>query len=202
VRGGRSVGAPGALRGGMHPTFFSVKRVHLSLVAWQRVLLRSQCGTRITPARFDLMRVIAAHGGSCARWRLVKVLGVSGTVVSRMVKALERDGLVRRSREPHDRRCVLVSLTGLGRFDVDQARLFTEGPALESLARRVFSFADGGSARQATVFAEFLQEARVNLRDRAPLPHPWVADRLFDEHGYFRLGRPSRPLAISMLMAS
>jgi DNA-binding MarR family transcriptional regulator len=183
----------------MHPLFFGVKRVHWLLVGIQKFWLEEECETDVTPARYDLLRVIDAYGGSCARWRVVKVLGVSGPVVSRMVKALEELGLVKRKREPHDRRYVCIELTAKGREEVHFGRHFTEGEDLDRIARSYFSTvtSETGRLRQSSGFAELLLSARVELADPAPLVHPWAADRLYDEYGYFKLQRRAGPLALA-----
>ena len=52
---------------------------------------------------------------------LVKVLGVVRSTVSRMLSALEKDGIVRREIDPWNKRCKIVWLTDAGLELLDAA---------------------------------------------------------------------------------
>jgi MarR family transcriptional regulator, organic hydroperoxide resistance regulator len=56
--------------------------------------------------------------GSLPVCRLAEAAGVAAPTATRLVDALERTGLVQRTRSQSDRRTVLVSLTGPGREQV------------------------------------------------------------------------------------
>ena len=168
----------------MHPVFFGVKRVYYgSLRIGRRLLAR----TGLTPARFDL---IAAMAMEAAAWGAVrrrqkdlwKTLGVSRTTVSRMVKALEEGGLVRRWRCTRDRRQLWVELTRAGSAAWRLARRLAFRPA----ARSVETILPGCGYRTALTrwewgtpneelggsFRVTLSEARRRMRDRASLLLP------------------------------
>src|SRR4029079_19247651 len=104
-RGARTRG----LEARMHPIFFGIKRVHLRVVAVTRKLL---LGVQLTPARFDMLRIVGLHEHwGAAQSKIQYLLGVSAATVSRMLKSLEVLGFVVRKRMARDARCVLVPLT-------------------------------------------------------------------------------------------
>jgi len=120
------LGMGGALVLRMNGALFGMKRAHHDSL---RVSRRILAGTGMTPARFDLVQVLArcaAYDGKVGQFQSVlwKVLGVSRATVSRMVGALEKLGLVRRVVMRKDRRQRWVELT-------------REGAACFRLARRV-----------------------------------------------------------------
>ena len=68
----------------------------------------------LTLSQFSLLQPLA--GGRAARVRdLADEAGISPSTATRILDALERRALVRRSRSPDDRRGVTVTLSGLGR---------------------------------------------------------------------------------------
>jgi DNA-binding MarR family transcriptional regulator len=71
----------------------------------------------LTPARGDLMMTMLFE--ELSQKALSLAVGVAECVISRMVRALERAGLVARRTPPEDRRVRLVSLTKKGRETLD-----------------------------------------------------------------------------------
>jgi DNA-binding MarR family transcriptional regulator len=94
----------------MHTVVFHMKRAFQSTLRVTRPLFQE---LRITPARFDMMRTL--ERGERFQTDLLRVLGVSAMTVSRMVRALERLGLVVRRTPYFDRRRRIVELTDEGR---------------------------------------------------------------------------------------
>ena len=95
-------------------TRFSFKR--LVLLAGKGARAFAALG-QLTPARGDMM--LAMLHQELSQTELVLALGVSKSVVSRMVQALERLGLVARRKSNEDGRVRLVSLTEAGRCTLD-----------------------------------------------------------------------------------
>ncbi len=89
------------------------KRLGLLGAHAARALARS---VQLTSARFDLMTVVLAQAR--CQCEIAAVLCVAESVVSRMVTALEEQGLVRRETPPNNRRVRMVSLTAEGRAKV------------------------------------------------------------------------------------
>jgi len=99
---------------------------HRSLKLWLRLLscstqvettirkrLRVEAG--ITLARFDFMAQLHRHPDGLTMSVLSRCLMVTGGNVTGLADELEKEGLVERAAEPHDRRSSRVSLTRKGR---------------------------------------------------------------------------------------
>lgn len=97
----------------MEPLFLSTKRSHWICV---RYGLRLLVKHGLTPARFDVLRDLYERPGMWAdqAW-LRKVLGVARSTLSRMLRALEKLGLITREPSVWDRRTRKCSLTLEGR---------------------------------------------------------------------------------------
>lgn len=93
----------------MHTALFEMKQAHLSAV---RLSMRETAVVALTPARLDMLRTILEYPGEMFQSALWGLLGVSKTVVSIMVRALERRGFVTRTRCRSDRRTFVIELTG------------------------------------------------------------------------------------------
>ena len=72
----------------------------------------------VTIPQFRSLVVIASRGPQ-AMGELAAALAVTSSTASRFCDRLERKGLVRRRRDPSDRRSVIVALTAPGREIVD-----------------------------------------------------------------------------------
>lgn len=64
-------------------------------------------------AAWQVMLVVRSGGGD-TQSRLAEALGITGATLTHHLSALERRGLVRRWREPDDRRAQQVALTPAG----------------------------------------------------------------------------------------
>ena len=96
----------------MDDLLFAFKRVHL---AGNRNALKLLLAFKVTPARFDLMRILYGNNFSMSQRWLRGQLGVARATISRMLKALEKLGLVERKIDEWDRRTKRVTLTYLAR---------------------------------------------------------------------------------------
>ena len=103
----------------MHTIPFNAKRTFLTFLNQTR---RLHASVGLTPARFDLLNAIGRPRPNDRFDRpyefqrvIRQKLGVSASVVSRMVAALERVGLVVRERSCVDRRLCIVKFTERGR---------------------------------------------------------------------------------------
>ena len=93
----------------MDTTIFSLKRAHHATLAFARRMLKE---FGITPARYDLLRIVeGTFAGSIEQMNLVRILGVSAPVVSRMVKQLVELGLVEHYRYEECPRIKVVEVT-------------------------------------------------------------------------------------------
>jgi DNA-binding MarR family transcriptional regulator len=138
----------------------------------------------LTAARFDMMSALYGRDGPLTACRiglrqsdLRRVLGVSASVVSRMVRALEKLGLVTRQRERDgDRRQIRVDLTQAGEECIRRARRIM----LRGVLRIVYVAICFGSHRDPTTRFEsmdnlesFLRGLRCEFGDTASLYYPW-----------------------------
>ena len=108
-------GTQRALRRFMHQLPFILKRAHHATLSLLRPLAARN---DLTPARFDLLYVLHRKGGSVEpyQFRIAQVLGLSRSTICKLVKAMEKAGLVERSREIiFDHRRRRVRLTRYGR---------------------------------------------------------------------------------------
>ncbi len=98
----------------MHPTFFLMKRAHLTSLHYGRVLLRAH--PPLTPARLDLMTAVQREPhGYIGQAALTRNLGLHHSTVSKMLKRLEELRLVEREIDRDDNRIWLVVLTRRGK---------------------------------------------------------------------------------------
>ena len=102
----------------MNAIMFGTKRAFHGFL---RVSRRPLAWLGLTAARFDLMAAIVMRNHrswpskDLRQSELRKILGVTAPVITRMAKSLEALGLVRRERDPRDRRQVRVVLTDAGK---------------------------------------------------------------------------------------
>ena len=96
----------------MDDVLFGVKRAHLALNAWALGRLKE---FGVTPARFDLMRLIYERNFRWVQSELRMRLGVARATISRMLLALEKLGWIERKPNPWDRRTRDCTLTYEGR---------------------------------------------------------------------------------------
>jgi DNA-binding MarR family transcriptional regulator len=169
----------------MHAIFFGVKRVHIEVVRLTRWMISH---SNLTPARFDLLRIVQLYEDGIAQGTIQWLLGVTAPVVSRMIKALHQLGFVDREVHPRDGRSRWIRLTPRGLialrvaasatladFEAERtaARLVTGNKRLESESRE--ETLDTIERAQPIVahVDRVLVAMRIALVDRAPYRHPW-----------------------------
>jgi DNA-binding MarR family transcriptional regulator len=162
----------------MNAIFFASKRAFHGVL---RVTRRPLGSLGLTAARFDLMfallrRDTAEVCGSIRQSDLRRTLGVSPSVVSRMLRSLEALGWVRRTRSLLDRRQRDVTLTepGRGRIRTAYKTLFR---AAQRLVDRAICF---GAHRNRNdrfwhmaTLEGYLNTMRRHCGDVASLYYPW-----------------------------
>jgi len=159
---------------------FGTKRVFHGLL---RVTRKQLVEMGLTAARFDLLSVLVKcrHGELCApgvrQSTIRRMLGVTAPVVTRMVRALEGLGMVKRWREREgDRRQVLVGLTEAGERCIVKAREVML-PAVSRMVYRAICFGRHRSAdarfRHMDTLESYLSNLRGRFRDSATLYYPW-----------------------------
>ncbi len=77
------------------------------------------CGT-VTVAQCVALQTLAA--GTWDNASLARALGVTAGAVTRLLDGLEKKGWCERSRDPEDRRRVIVALTSTGRAEAKRLR--------------------------------------------------------------------------------
>ncbi len=130
--------------------------------------LRLTQTARVTAQAFD--RVLVEAGGSAPLWQVLllvrsrewsnqsvmaEAMGVTGATLTHHLAAAEKQGLVRRWREPDNRRAQRVELTdaGVALFD----RLREVAVRHDGLVRALFS------EQELETFADFLDRVRTGL---------------------------------------
>jgi DNA-binding MarR family transcriptional regulator len=162
----------------MNAIFFASKRAFHGVL---RVTRRPLGSLGLTAARFDMMfvllrRDIAQVGGSVRQSDLRRTLGVSASVVSRMLRSLEALGWVQRTLSLRDRRQREVTLTeaGRGRIRTAYKTLFR---AAQRLVDRAICFGEerNRNARfwHVATLEEYLDGMRRYYGDIASLYYPW-----------------------------
>ena len=166
----------------MHRVFFGIKRVHLRVLALTRPYLLD---AGLTPARFDLLRIVSAEPGGVRQSKLVVLLGVAGSVVSRMLRSMQLLGLIVRRRDTRDRRCLLVRITEVGVDSIERAvRATLQSPIADRIASRGVS-GDRTANPQAPkirarvkTFEDQISRMRVLYDDPCPVRDPWRGGQL------------------------
>jgi DNA-binding MarR family transcriptional regulator len=169
----------GALAAGMNAITFGTKRAFQGFVRGTRKPLLE---FGLTAARFDLLSVLvnAGHGsegwGGVRQSEVRRMLGVTAPVVTRMARALEALGLVRRWRDYWDRRQVWVALTDEGERCIRGARKAML-PMVKKMVYRAICFGRHRSADARFIHMDTLESYLRGLRalfgDKARLYYPW-----------------------------
>jgi DNA-binding MarR family transcriptional regulator len=102
----------------MHVIFFGLKRAFHGTLRVTRYALAT---LGLTPARFDLLYIVAKEHSILPQRELQRTLGVTAATVSKMLTSLEDLGLVEREVMEEDHRCRYVVLTKAGRRRVLEA---------------------------------------------------------------------------------
>jgi DNA-binding MarR family transcriptional regulator len=163
----------------MNAIYFAAKRVFHGFLRITRGPLNDN---GITAARFDLMYVVHKRdpeGGRQKRvWQseLWRALGVSPSVVSRILQSLEELGLISREVAPDDRRQREVLLTDKGRRCIREAYRMV----VRWVLRFVYEAICGGKHRDPekrfthmSTLEDYLRVLRTYCRDSATLYYPW-----------------------------
>lgn len=161
----------------MHAMFFGIKRVHLQTIKVVRALLRNE---ELTPARFDMMRILELHREwGIGQGKLTALLGVTAATVSRMLRALEELGFVTRRRVARDGRVRRVHITELG-ADRVQAALFAlvDSGLADRMAERGLDLDPVAARPKVTILRRFLSSIRKAYGCTAPFEHPWTTSDL------------------------
>jgi len=167
----------------MNQQFFNIKRAHYSVLRRMRPLL-AKFG--LTPARFDLMHALNHSYYFTHQRSLHGILGVCPSVVSRMLRSLEKLGMITRTRASKairgDQRRLQVRLTDKGRQAVCDAyrclhraaQRLLEYAIVYAFCGRRWTLDDGF---RATCELEALLEAiRADFGDTATLCYLWHPD--------------------------
>lgn len=176
----------------MNAFSFSLKRAFHSSLRLTRSLIAA---FGLTAARFDMLFAIRrpCEEPNCRfmccgvmQRDLVRTLGVSAPTVSRMLRSLEKLGLVVRERLARDTRQLRVFLTSAGRARVDDAYAELECSGAIELAYECAlsppcsysnTWALEGPRFEALMIADdVLNKIRHAFRDRATLHYPWHPD--------------------------
>jgi DNA-binding MarR family transcriptional regulator len=86
-----------------------------------RRLRRADRSLGVTPARLSALSVLVFGGPQSLR-ALAEAEQVAGPTMSKIVAALEADGLVRRTADPRDARAVVLAPTARGRRLMEKGR--------------------------------------------------------------------------------
>jgi DNA-binding MarR family transcriptional regulator len=83
--------------------------------SWLRWLRHHLGSSGLSPARMQVVGLLAGAAESLIMRQLTQALGTTARAVTGLVDGLEAEGLVHRTPHPTDRRATLVSLTDAGR---------------------------------------------------------------------------------------
>ena len=163
----------------MNAITFGTKRAFHGFLRFTR---RAFASVGLTAARFDML--LAIRGSvrndqdfmAIMQCELRGVLGVTAGVVSRMLRALEKLGLVRRARGD-DRRYLAVWLTEKGEACFRAARQLLMR-SVQQVVVTAICVGRHGDPRQRAQHVQRLQTYLTGLRrdfgDTAPLTHAWA----------------------------
>ena len=162
----------------MNTIYFGAKRVFHGFLRITREPFESN---EITAARFDLM--MAVHKREQAKWEMPHVyqsglwraLGVTPSVVCRMLQGLEELGLIRREVPKEDRRQRVVILTEKGLRCLREAYRMTVRWVLRFVCEVVGfgNHRDPDALTRLMLLEDKLDSLRRYTRDQATLYYPW-----------------------------
>jgi DNA-binding MarR family transcriptional regulator len=164
----------------MHYISFTLKRAHYAALAASRPFA-TKFG--LTPARFDLMCCVLRLRFAEYQANIARSLGVSQVTVSRMVRRMERSGLLRRERFSRDARKWRIRMTkeGRRRFYLVLRRLQRRPlqRLFESVVRPLLYEDDHAMRIQLSGYVDVVRSAARRLGDRSTFDHPdwlWFLD--------------------------
>src|SRR5437763_14302016 len=96
-------------------------RLHSAAIHLLRRVSREDPGAGVSPARLSALSVLVFAGPKTVS-ELATLERVRVPTMSKLVSAMEDEGLVRRERHRHDARAVVLYATAKGRRTLDRAR--------------------------------------------------------------------------------
>jgi DNA-binding MarR family transcriptional regulator len=115
------------------PTELAARLAGLSTVL-QRHLARADAGDGLTRARLSALALLVL-GGAKTLGELAAAERVRPPTMTRLVHALEADGLVVRERNPADGRSIIIRATPNGEAQLDRGRSRQIAPLAEAIAQ-------------------------------------------------------------------
>jgi MarR family transcriptional regulator, organic hydroperoxide resistance regulator len=131
---------------------------------WRSAVDRAVAPLGLTHAQYVALaslRGLTARGEKPSQRRLATWTGLGTIYVSKLVRTLERDGLIVRSPDPTDARAVQITLTERGRDTADQAI-----PIVRALDRELTAVLGGPGSDQVGALGDALR----TLLQTAPQP--------------------------------
>ncbi len=131
---------------------------------WRSAVDRAVAPLGLTHAQYVALaslRGLTARGEKPSQRRLATWTGLGAIYVSKLVRTLERDGLIVRSPDPTDARAVQITLTERGRDTADQAI-----PIVRALDRELTAVLGGPGSDQVGALGDALR----TLLQTAPQP--------------------------------
>jgi DNA-binding MarR family transcriptional regulator len=163
----------------MNAIAFGTKRAFHGFL---RVTRKPLGGLGLTAARFDLLSVLLSAGrgdifvAGVLQSEIRRMLGVTAPVVTRMVRALQGLGLVKRWRDHWDRRQVRVALTRAGERCIRRAQRVML-PQVRRVVYRAICFGQHRSVNARFLhmsrLEDYLRALRDRFRDKARLYYAW-----------------------------
>ena len=131
----------------------------------------ARLGLRLELPALGLLSTLEQHGGSRLS-AVAELLRLDLSSVSRQVATLERDGLVRRERDPHDQRASLLHLSPAGEALLQRVRATRAALLREDLA--------GWSPADLSAFAAALERFAADTAHRPAGSAPAVPAALLE----------------------
>lgn len=113
-------------------TELAARLANLSTVL-QRHLARADAGAGLTRARLSALALLVL-GGPRTLGELAAAEHVRPPTMTRLVHAMEADGLVAREKNPNDGRSVIIAATAQGVRQLERGRSVQIGPLAESIS--------------------------------------------------------------------
>ncbi|WP_131736214.1 MarR family winged helix-turn-helix transcriptional regulator [Actinomadura roseirufa] len=104
------------------PAFEAGAAVRTAYHAIEHMRAHGSEGRGVSAGALDVLLRLSAAGQGMSIGGLARAAGVSSRNVTGLVDTLERDGLVRRSPDPKDRRSVLAEITPAGQAWIEKFR--------------------------------------------------------------------------------
>jgi DNA-binding MarR family transcriptional regulator len=145
-------------------------RVHSAAIHLLRRLRRQDEAIGLSAARMSALSVVV-FGGPVTIGRLAEAEQVSGPTITRLLAAMERDGLLKRARDADDRRVIWIKATPRG------TRLLQEGRRrrVEALAAELAAL-DPADLTLLARAAELIERVARGQRGQSQPKTPAVTD--------------------------